>query len=67
MDAVVVVTRRPPATSCPTLANTVAMVIAKSNKVTTVTSSGVADSLLFPAWPPLRRPLQDIDYGRPES
>jgi len=52
VDAVVVVTRRPPATSYPPLANTVAMVIAKSNKVTSVTSSGVADSLLFPAWPP---------------
>ena len=51
MDAVVG-TGRQPATSCPTLPNTVAMVIAKSNKVTTVTSTGVADSLLFPAWPP---------------
>ena len=48
----VVVTRRAPATSCPTLPNIVAMVIVKSNKVTTVTSTGVPDSLLFPAWPP---------------
>jgi hypothetical protein len=28
------------------------MVMAKSNKVTTVTSSGVPGCLLFPAWPP---------------
>jgi hypothetical protein len=28
------------------------MVIAKSNKVTTVTSTEVPGSLLFPAWPP---------------
>jgi hypothetical protein len=33
------------------------MVMAKSNKVTTVTSTGVPDLLLFPAWPPPPPPL----------